>query len=52
MARPDNLPETLLAPAPLRADELGDAQALVAEVSWNQTERDWRMFLELGRVQA
>ena len=52
MARSDNLPETLLAPAPLRPDELGDAQALVAEVGWNQTERDWRMFLELGRVQA
>jgi GNAT superfamily N-acetyltransferase len=52
MARSDNLPETLLAPAPLRADELGDAQALVAEVGWNQTERDWRMFLEVGRVQA
>ncbi len=52
MARSDNLPETLLAPAPLRADELGDAQALVAEVGWNQTERDWRLFLELGRVQA
>jgi GNAT superfamily N-acetyltransferase len=33
-------------------EELGDAQALVAEVGWNQTERDWRMFLELGRVQA
>jgi GNAT superfamily N-acetyltransferase len=36
----------------LRPDELGDAQALVAEVGWNQTARDWRMFLELGRVQA
>jgi GNAT superfamily N-acetyltransferase len=42
----------LLAPAPLRPDELGDAEALVTEVGWNQTERDWRMFLELGRVQA
>jgi GNAT superfamily N-acetyltransferase len=52
MARSDNLPETLLAPAPLRPDELGDAQALVAEVGWNQTERDWRMFLDLGHVQA
>jgi GNAT superfamily N-acetyltransferase len=52
MARSDNLPETLLAPASLRADELSDAQALVSEVGWNQTERDWRMFLELGRVQA
>ena len=52
MARSDNLTETLHAPSPLRPDELGDAQALVAEVGWNQTERDWRMFLELGRVQA
>jgi GNAT superfamily N-acetyltransferase len=52
MARSDNLPETLLAPAPLRPEELGAAQALVAEVGWNQTERDWRMFLEVGRVQA
>ena len=52
MARSDNLTETLLAPSPLRPDELGDAEALVAEVGWNQTERDWRMFLELGRVQA
>ncbi len=32
------------------ADELGDAQALVAEVGWNQTERDWRIFLDLGNV--
>lgn len=46
------MPDALLPPAPLRADELGDAQALVAEVGWNQTERDWRMFLDLGRVQA
>jgi len=52
MERSDNLPETLRTPAPLRPDELGNAQALVAEVGWNQTERDWRMFLELGRVQA
>jgi GNAT superfamily N-acetyltransferase len=52
MARSDNLTETLRAPSPLRPDELGDAQALVAEVGWNQTDRDWRMFLELGRVHA
>ncbi len=37
---------------PLCPEELNDAQALVAEVGWNQTERDWRIFLELGRVQA
>jgi GNAT superfamily N-acetyltransferase len=52
MAHSDNLPKRLLAPAPLRVDELSDAQALVTEVGWNQTERDWRMFLELGHVQA
>jgi len=52
MACSDNLTGTLRAPSPLRPDELGDAQALVAEVGWNQTERDWRLFLELGRVQA
>ena len=28
------------------------AQALIAEVGWNQTDRDWRMFLDLGHVQA
>ncbi|MBV8511709.1 MAG: GNAT family N-acetyltransferase [Xanthobacteraceae bacterium] len=37
---------------PLHPEELNYAQALVTEVGWNQTERDWRMFLELGRVQA
>jgi GNAT superfamily N-acetyltransferase len=42
----------LLPPASLRSDELGDAEALVAEVGWNQTERDWRIFLDFGRVQA
>jgi GNAT superfamily N-acetyltransferase len=52
MERSDNLHETLRPPAPLRPGELGDTQALVAEVGWNQTERDWRMFLEIGRVQA
>jgi GNAT superfamily N-acetyltransferase len=52
MARSEILPETLRTASPLRPDELGDAQALVAEVGWNQTERDWRIFLELGRVQA
>jgi GNAT superfamily N-acetyltransferase len=52
MGPSDNLSDTLDAPAPLRPDELGDAEALVAEAGWNQTERDWRMFLDLGRVQA
>jgi GNAT superfamily N-acetyltransferase len=39
-------------PAPLRASELADAQALVAEAGWNQTVDDWRVFLDYGRVQA
>jgi GNAT superfamily N-acetyltransferase len=52
MEHSESLPGALRPPAPLRPDDLGDAQALVAEVGWNQTERDWRMFLELGRVQA
>jgi GNAT superfamily N-acetyltransferase len=38
--------------APLAAAELGDAAALVAEAGWNQTVADWRIFLELGAVQA
>jgi GNAT superfamily N-acetyltransferase len=42
----------LSAPAPLRAAEIGDAQALVAEVGWNQTQADWRAFLDFGHVQA
>jgi len=52
MEHSEFLPGALRPPAPLCPDDLGDAQALVAEVGWNQTERDWRMFLELGRVQA
>lgn len=42
----------LAAPRPLRADEIGAAQALVAEAGWNQTERDWRIFLDCGAVRA
>ncbi len=38
--------------APLRADELGDAAALVAEAGWNQVAADWRIFLDLGTVHA
>ena len=38
--------------APLRAAELGDAAALVAEAGWNQVAADWRIFLELGMVYA
>jgi GNAT superfamily N-acetyltransferase len=36
----------------LRAEELGDADALVKEAGWNQTEADWRIFLDLGTVYA
>ncbi len=36
----------------LRAEELGDADALVREAGWNQIEADWRIFLELGTVYA
>jgi GNAT superfamily N-acetyltransferase len=38
--------------APLKAAELGDAAALVAEAGWNQVAADWRIFLELGTVYA
>lgn len=36
----------------LRAGELGGADALVREAGWNQTEADWRIFLDLGTVYA
>lgn len=36
----------------LRAEELGDADALVKEAGWNQTEADWRAFLDFGTVYA
>jgi GNAT superfamily N-acetyltransferase len=36
----------------LRADELGDAEALVREVGWNQIAADWQIFLDLGTVYA
>jgi GNAT superfamily N-acetyltransferase len=42
----------LAAPRPLCADEISGAQALVAEAGWNQTERDWRIFLDCGTVRA
>lgn len=42
----------LEAQSPLRAEELGDAEALVREVGWNQVTADWRIFLELGTVYA
>lgn len=36
----------------LAPEDLGDADALVKEAGWNQTEVDWRIFLDLGRVFA
>jgi GNAT superfamily N-acetyltransferase len=36
----------------LAADELPEAQALVAEAGWNQVAADWRIFLECGTVYA
>lgn len=43
---------TLAKEAPLRAAEIGDAAALVAEAGWNQVAADWRIFLEFGMVHA
>jgi GNAT superfamily N-acetyltransferase len=34
----------------LAADDLADADALVREAGWNQTEADWRAFLDFGTV--
>jgi len=36
----------------LRVEELDHAAALVAEAGWNQTEADWRIFLDFGTVYA
>ena len=36
----------------LTADDLADADALVREAGWNQTEADWRVFLDFGKVNA
>jgi len=44
------VPSELTPIAPLRADELAQAEALVAEAGWNQTATDWRAFLDLGTV--
>lgn len=38
--------------SPLSASELRDADALVREAGWNQTNADWRIFLDLGHVHA
>ena len=36
----------------LSASELDDLEALVSEARWNQNAKDWRLFLQLGRVYA
>lgn len=36
----------------LKPDEVADAMALVAEAGWNQSEADWKIFIELGTVFA
>lgn len=36
----------------LAVEEIDHATALVAEAGWNQTEADWRIFLDLGTVYA
>ena len=36
----------------LRAEDLGDAGALVREASWSQIAADWQVFLDLGTVYA
>jgi hypothetical protein len=41
------LPPDIVA-RPLREDDLIAASALSREVGWNQTEADWRIFLDLG----
>ena len=38
--------------SPLTASELEDADALVREAGWNQTDADWRIFLDLGHIYA
>jgi GNAT superfamily N-acetyltransferase len=49
MARSD---PALAHESPLRASELDDAAALVAEAGWNQVAADWRIFLDFGTVHA
>lgn len=36
----------------LSASDLADADALVKEAGWNQTQADWRVFLDFGTVYA
>jgi GNAT superfamily N-acetyltransferase len=49
MANSDAAPST---ETPLLASEIHFAEALVAEAGWNQTAKDWRAFLNLGKVFA
>jgi GNAT superfamily N-acetyltransferase len=52
MARSSRDDPALAHESPLRAAELDDAAALVAEAGWNQVAADWRIFLDLGTVYA
>jgi GNAT superfamily N-acetyltransferase len=36
----------------LSGSELDDLEALVSEARWNQNAKDWRLFLQLGRIYA
>ena len=36
----------------LSASEFDDLEALVSEARWNQNAKDWRLFLQLGRIYA
>jgi len=36
----------------LSASEHDDLEALVTEARWNQNAKDWRLFLQLGRIYA
>jgi GNAT superfamily N-acetyltransferase len=36
----------------LSASELDDLEALVTQARWNQNAKNWRLFLELGRIYA
>jgi len=45
-------PSDLSAIGRLEISDLPDAEALVAEASWNQVRADWRIFLDFGTVYA
>jgi GNAT superfamily N-acetyltransferase len=42
----------IAAKSSLSASELDDLEALVSEARWNQNAKDWRLFLQLGRIYA